>query len=146
MAPRGSIDGPLTITGDLAVAGGLTVDGVTIDDSTLAVNDLTASAAEINQALDGIGADVTAENLDELTGGEDTELHTHVLEFGASDVTASAAELNKLDGAGAVVASGTQAAHIDDPTGAATDQDDEARTAIASILAALEAFGIVAAS
>jgi hypothetical protein len=36
--------------------------------------------------------------------------------------------------------------HIADPTGAATDQDDEARAAIASILDALEAAGIVAAS
>lgn len=58
-------------------------------------------------------------------------------------VTASADELNKLDGAGAAVASGTQAAHIDDPTGGATT-DAEARAAIAAILDALEAFGIVA--
>jgi hypothetical protein len=36
--------------------------------------------------------------------------------------------------------------HIADPTGAATDQDDEARAAIVSILNALEAAGIVAAS
>lgn len=37
----------------------------------------------------------------------------------------------------------TPATHIDDPTGAATDQDDEARAAIADILDALEAAGIV---
>lgn len=38
----------------------------------------------------------------------------------------------------------TPATHIADPTGAATDQDDEARAAIVSILNALEAAGIVA--
>ena len=61
-------------------------------------------------------------------------------------LTASADELNKLDGAGDVVASGTAAAHIADPAGAVTDQDDEARTAIGAILDALEAFGIVEAA
>lgn len=59
-------------------------------------------------------------------------------------LTASADELNKLDGAGDVVASGTAAAHIADPAGAVTDQDDEARAAIGSIIDALEAFGIAA--
>jgi hypothetical protein len=58
-------------------------------------------------------------------------------------VTAIAAELNKLDGAGAVVASGTQAGHIADPTGGAII-DVEARAAIQSIIDALEAFGISA--
>ena len=61
-----------------------------------------------------------------------------------TDLTASADELNLLDGAGDVVASGTAVAHIADPAGAATDQDDEARAAIASIVDALEAFGIAA--
>lgn len=37
----------------------------------------------------------------------------------------------------------TPATHIDDPTGAVTDQDDEARAAIGTILDALEAAGIV---
>lgn len=62
-----------------------------------------------------------------------------------SGLTADATELNKLDGAGAVVASGTTATHIADPSGGTT-QDAEARAAIAAILDALEAFGIVAAS
>ncbi len=61
------------------------------------------------------------------------------------DVTASAAEINKLDGVGAKVASGTQAAHIANPTGGTTT-DAEARTAINAILVALEAFGITATS
>jgi hypothetical protein len=56
-------------------------------------------------------------------------------------LTASADELNKLDGAGDVVASGTAAAHIADPANGAT-VDAQARTAIAAILDALEAFGI----
>lgn len=62
-----------------------------------------------------------------------------------SDITASAAEINKLDGVGAVVASGTQAAKINDPSGGATT-DAEARTAINAIIDALEAFGISATS
>jgi hypothetical protein len=41
----------------------LKVAGVTVDENTLATNDLTATAVEINQALDGIGAEVTAANL-----------------------------------------------------------------------------------
>lgn len=60
-------------------------------------------------------------------------------------VTATAAELNKLDGAGAVVASGTRAALIADPT-EGTTIDAEARAAIVAIIDALQAFGIVATS
>lgn len=60
-------------------------------------------------------------------------------------VTATAAEINKLDGVGAAVASGTQAAKINDPSGGAT-VDTEARTAINSIIDALEAFGISASA
>lgn len=56
-------------------------------------------------------------------------------------VTSTAAELNKLTGSGAAIASGTQAAHIADPNDEASNS-----AAIASILDALEAFGIVAAS
>lgn len=59
-------------------------------------------------------------------------------------VTASAAELNLLAGAGATVASGTQAEAIANPTGGATT-DAEARAAISALIAAVEAFGIVAA-
>lgn len=62
-----------------------------------------------------------------------------------TQVTATAAELNKLDNAGAIVATGTQAAHIGDPTGGTT-VDTEARTAIASILDAIEAFKIASTS
>jgi len=73
-----------------------------------------------------------------------TELH-----IGASgsetQVTATPAELNKLDGTGAVVASGTQASKINDPSGGAT-VDTEARTAINSIIDVLEAFNISASS
>jgi len=42
------------------------------------VTDVTATAAEINQALDGIGVTVTDTNLDTLTDGSDADaLHTH---------------------------------------------------------------------
>lgn len=67
-----------------------------------------------------------------------TELNT------LDGVTASAAEINKLDGAGAAVASGTQASLIADPADGTT-VDAEARTAINAIIDALQAFGIVAA-
>lgn len=67
------------------------------------------------------------------------------LTLGGTAVTSTAAELNKLDGAGAVVASGTQASKINDPSGGATT-DAEARTAINAIIDALEAFGISASS
>lgn len=60
-------------------------------------------------------------------------------------VTANKDELNKLDGAGAVVASGTQASKINDPSGGTT-VDAEARTAINAIIDALEAFGISASA
>jgi len=62
-----------------------------------------------------------------------------------TSVTATAAEINKLASAGAIVASGTQHALVGDPSGGAT-QDAEARTAINAIIDALQAFGIVATS
>jgi hypothetical protein len=55
-------------------------------------------------------------------------------------LTATAAELNKLDGAGTIVASGTQHAHIADVGNTATGT--QLATAINAILDALEAFGI----
>lgn len=89
------------------------------------LSDITASATEIN-ILDGVTA--TTAELNILDG-----------------VTATASEINKLDGVGAAVASGTQAAKINDPSGGATT-DAEARTAINAIIDALEAFGISATS
>lgn len=42
------------------------------------INSITASADEINQALDGIGNSVTSENLNSLTDGSNADsLHTH---------------------------------------------------------------------
>ena len=42
------------------------------------VTDVTTSATELNQALDGISANVTAANLNTLTGGSNADaLHTH---------------------------------------------------------------------
>lgn len=54
-------------------------------------------------------------------------------------LTASAAELNKLDGAGAVVASGTAHAHIADIANNATGT--QIATAVNAVLDVLEAFG-----
>ncbi|MGE5328007.1 MAG: hypothetical protein ACM3KR_00665 [Deltaproteobacteria bacterium] len=59
-------------------------------------------------------------------------------------VTSSAAELNKLDGAGAVVASGTKASHIADIANDASGT--VIATAVNAIIAALEAFNITANS
>lgn len=59
-------------------------------------------------------------------------------------ITATAGELNKLDGAGAVVASGTQHAHVVDITTTATGT--QISVAVNAILAALEAFGINASA
>lgn len=61
-------------------------------------------------------------------------------------VTASAAEVNKLDGAGAVVASGTQADNIADVPTAGSATAAANATAINAIIAAIEAFGISASS
>jgi hypothetical protein len=47
--------------------------------------DLTATFAEVNQALDGIGVTVTDGNLDELTDGSETTLHSHAAAGSASD-------------------------------------------------------------
>jgi len=75
---------------------------------------VTATAAEINK-LDGAGANVTAVNLDELTGAGDTSLHTHALADGASDLAATQAEVDQaLSGISANV---TQA-NLDELTGA----------------------------
>lgn len=58
-------------------------------------NSVLATSTEINQALDGISANVTAANLNVLTGGGGpTELHTHNLAEGAIDIVATAAEVN----------------------------------------------------
>ena len=58
------------------------------------------------------------------------------------DITATAAEINKLSGAGAAVASGTQVENITD---IATDANGTAiAAAVNAIIDALEAFGIAA--
>lgn len=60
------------------------------------------------------------------------------------DITATAAELNKLDGVGAVVASGATHAHVADIADAASGA--QIATAVNAILAALEAFKVNAAA
>lgn len=80
-----------------------------------------------------------------------------VLYQGGVAITSTSAELNKLDGAGAVVASGTQASNIvpakADYTAGNLDTEAEIITAfnatngkINALIAALEAFGISSAT
>lgn len=121
--------------------------------------EVTATAAELNAAsgsgisaaelgvLNGVVAGTAADGKAVVLGTGKTidTIDIATPKIGGTAVTASAAEVNKLAGSGAVVASGTQAANIPAPSGGAT-QDAEARTAITSIIAALEAFGISAAS
>lgn len=109
----------------------------TIDVRGQALSSATAAVAGVAEAnkVPVLGAN---KNLDVLA------LASLRLGAGAGTaVTATAAELNKLAGAGAVVASGTQASTITDPTGGAII-DAESRTAINAIIDALQAFGIVA--
>jgi hypothetical protein len=54
-------------------------------------------------------------------------------------------EINKLDGAGEIVASGSEQPHIDNPTGGLSI-DLEARAAIVSLIDAVEAFRMTATS
>lgn len=61
-------------------------------------------------------------------------------------VTASADELNKLDGAGAVVASGTQATAIANVATAGSATAAANATAINAILAVLREFDVIAAT
>jgi len=59
-------------TAGSAVFGALSCTSLTINGTLL-----TATAGEINQALDGIGATVIPANLNALTGGAETALHGH---------------------------------------------------------------------
>lgn len=76
----------------------------------------------------------------ELNG---TEITSTAAELNILDgVTANKDEINKLDGAGAVVASGTQAALIADIANDASGT--QIATAVNAIIDALQAFGVVA--
>ena len=72
------------------------------------------------------------------------EFSIGILTLGGTTITASGAEINKLDGAGAVVASGTQVAHQADLADAATGAQIAA--AVNGLRDDLIAFGIMAAS
>ncbi len=99
-------------------------------------------------------AGIDAQNL-KING---TQVTATAAELNALDgITATVTEINKLAGAGAVVASGTQQAHVANASVAhdlnATFSDTEVETAlnalgtkINSILTALEAFGVNATS
>ena len=62
--------------------------------------------------------------------------------IGGTALTSTAAEINKLHGAGTIVASGTQAALIADLADAATGA--QIATAVNAIIDALQAFKVVA--
>ncbi len=76
------------------------------------------------------------------------KLNIQELRINGAAVTATAAELNKIDGAGAAVASGTQQASIADlaVTGTYATDDTPIETAVNAIIAALVEFGIIAAA
>ncbi len=140
-------------SGNSAVAVGDAIYFVAGDTPVLSKKD---SGVLFGFALETVGSGATATIEVLLAYGAAITDHLHTL-ADVSDVTASAAEVNKLDGAGAVVASGTQAAHVADAKVDYTtgDLDIEAEIIAAfnttngkinSILAALEAFGINASS
>lgn len=77
---------------------GISVNGVAVTATPAEVNTLdgiTSTTAELNK-LHGAGANITAANLDALTGGANTALHKHTLANGATNVTATAAQVNTL--------------------------------------------------
>ena len=98
---------PTDLTGVTATASELnTLDGITASTSELNILDgVTASASELN-ILDGATLTTTELNyVDGVTSPIQTQLdgksstsHTHLLASGATDVTATAAEVNKLAG------------------------------------------------
>jgi fructosamine-3-kinase len=108
---------------------------------------VTANAAELNLLDGSVAGTAVASKALALGANKNVDvLAIADLKLGAgagTSLTATAAEINKLHGVGAAIASGTQAALIADPTGGSTT-DAEARTAINAIIDALQAFGIVA--
>ena len=108
-----------------------------MDPTALKINGgaVSATAEELNK-LSGAGANVTASNLDALTGGSDVDKaaggHGHLLAAGASDVTATAAELNALqnnvEAVAALVAAGLGVSQ-------GVSQTDHAATPVAVVAA-----------
>lgn len=102
----------------------------------------TPSAAELD-TLAGVTPGTSAASKAVVLDGNSkiNALDITALSLGGVAVTADAAEVNKLDGTGAALASGTPVTHIADPAGGGT-VDAESRTAIGLIIDALEAYGI----
>jgi parallel beta-helix repeat protein len=97
-------------THTLATTYGLWIESDTGARNKLLMNDLYHAGGAVDDSLDYVNDQavdtivlVRTEDLAELASGGDTDLHTHALADGASDVTATAAELNKLDDASANV-------------------------------------------
>jgi len=146
-------------------AGELYIAGVKVTDVILGLDGITATAEEINVLDDVVAGTASASKAAVL--GANKNLDTLVLPVSGlkigsgagTAVTASAAELNKLTGSGAKVASGTQVSHITDAKvdyiddGSENDLDTDAKRVAAMnatnakinlILDALDAFGITA--
>ena len=73
-----TLDGFTGVVADFELLSGQAAGGLTASDLTKLSN-IDATDVEIDQALDGIGATVTAANLTELTNGSETTLHSHAL-------------------------------------------------------------------
>lgn len=137
-----AVDASTSVKGvtKLSVAAASATNPIAVGDNDPRVpTSLTAAGQAL---LDDATADAQLTTLGVTAAGkallDDANAAAQLITLG---LTATAAEINKLDGAGATVASGTQHAHVADPTGGAT-VDAESRTAINAILDALEAFGI----
>jgi hypothetical protein len=86
-------------TGVVAVgAGGLTVDGVTIDSSTTALTDLTATAAELNKNAGVTGGTVAASKTVVVDANKDIDFFRN-LYLGTSGASGVAGSLVVSDGA-----------------------------------------------
>lgn len=138
----------------MSILGWLQKYGITLVDKVVEI----VNPVEITETVDVTGdvtvtGDATVTGAFKVVGGATLD----ALTLGATAVTATGAELNKLEGAGDVVASGTPAENI---AAAKTDYgegdlDTEAEiiaalnttnTKLNAVIAALEAFGIAASS
>jgi hypothetical protein len=161
-----------TAIGELSALDGVTasadelnvLDGATLSTAELNILDgVTATAAELNVNAGVVAGTSTASKTAVLGANKNLDvlaLPVSGLKIGAgagTAVTASAAELNKLTGSGATVASGTQVALLVDASVAhalnSTFDDTEAEAAlnalgvkINTIIDALIAYGIMAAA
>lgn len=122
----------------------LFINGTEVNEVNL--SGVTASAAELNLLDGSVAGTAVASKALALGATKNVDvLAVADLKLGpdaGTSLTATAAEINKLHGAGAAIASGTQAALIADLGDSATGA--EIATAVNAIIDALQAFSIVA--